>query len=254
MAKGVFGLSTALSGVLSAGFWFSDFCLLRENVDMERAGREGAAWALAVGFFSGEKESARVAEGVLLCEDVLLVLPLESLVRMLALRERFSWTPISPRVDEMLCRDVCLRRGGVDSVVASGSYWAGGGGGAAVDEGVGVGRLMVGGGGWATAVGVLGGLCRPPKMLGRREKRPEAGVDALAVVVESSMMCRGGRWGRVLGSAREGGCLCGRPTAGHASAAGGRGAVLRCDARRRGGLCARDIAVPGWVSRGPDAP
>ena len=82
---------------------------------MERAGRVGADGALACGaFFSGERESARVAEGVLLCEDdVLLVLPLESFVRREALRERCSWEPMSPMVDEILWRETCLWRGGV---------------------------------------------------------------------------------------------------------------------------------------------
>ena len=86
------------------------------------------------GFFSGERESARVAEGVLLCEEVwemLLALPDESFVRMLALRERWRVVPRSPRVEEMLCREeACLRRGGVErdepeGSLLAGSYWLG---------------------------------------------------------------------------------------------------------------------------------
>jgi hypothetical protein len=86
------------------------FCLvLREKVDMDRAGRVGGAEALVWGepLLSGDRDKARVAEGVLWWEDdVLLVLPLE-------LRERCSWEPMSPMVDEMLWREACLRRGGV---------------------------------------------------------------------------------------------------------------------------------------------
>lgn len=78
MPKGVLGLSTALSGLFSyfppsPDFTFSAlFCLFREKVDIERAGREvvvAAGAALGPALFSGEKDSARVAEGVLLCED-----------------------------------------------------------------------------------------------------------------------------------------------------------------------------------------
>jgi hypothetical protein len=174
MAKGAFGLSTALKGVFSypclapppsPGRTFSAlFCLVvREKVEMERAGRVGGAVALVWGgFFSGERESARVAEGVLLCEDeVLLVLPLESLVRSEALRERCSWEPMSPMVDEMLCREPCLRRGGVVSTLDGNwnSYWFGTRRGL-LAEGDAGGRLMVGGSVDVRVrfVGVLGGL------------------------------------------------------------------------------------------------
>jgi len=185
MAKVPFWFSTALKGVfsytcftpLSAGLTFSAlFCLaLREKVDMERAGRAGAEGALAWGpFFSGERESARVAEGVLRCEDeVLLVLPLESLVRREALRERCSWEPMSPIVDEMLWRETCLLRGGV--VRTLGGKWnsCGALAGGWLAEGDAGGKLIVGGTAdelRGRAVGVLGERCRPPKKDGRREK------------------------------------------------------------------------------------
>lgn len=201
MAKGAFGLSTALKGVFSypclgppsPGLTFSAlFCfVVREKVDMERVGREGGAVALACGgFFSGEREreGARVAEGVLLCEDeVLLVLPLESLVRSEALRERCSWELMSPMVDEMLCRETCLWRGGVVSTLDENwnSYWFGTRGGL-LAEGDAGGRLMVGGNGdvCGRLVGVLGGLCRPPKKEGRREKMPW--LDGFVCDVESA--------------------------------------------------------------------
>lgn len=75
MPKDVLGLSTALSGLFSyfvpSALTFSAlFCLLpREKVDMERAGRDAEGSPLAGGCFSGEKEVASVADGVLLCED-----------------------------------------------------------------------------------------------------------------------------------------------------------------------------------------
>lgn len=62
MPKGVLGLSTALRGLFSytwpvppSAFTFSALrCLLREKVEMERAGREAVAAALGAGAFSGE--------------------------------------------------------------------------------------------------------------------------------------------------------------------------------------------------------
>ena len=58
LAKGVLGLSTALSGLLSwTGSVFTLsllFCLLREKVEMERAGREALEEVLGTGAFSGE--------------------------------------------------------------------------------------------------------------------------------------------------------------------------------------------------------
>jgi hypothetical protein len=195
MAKGPFWFSTALNGVFSypcftppSGLTLSAlFCFpLRENVDMERAGRVGAAGALVCGpGFSGERERARVAEGVLRCEEdvllVLLVLPLESLVRRESLRERCSWAPMSPMVEEMLWRATCLWRGGVVSTF--GGKWnscceSGGGLLAVGDVG---GKLMVGGTAdelRGSCVGVLGERCRPPKKEGLREKMLWLGVGA----------------------------------------------------------------------------
>lgn len=107
--NGVLGLSTADNGSFSypclpvaptavSGLTFSaERCLvLREKVDIDKAGLDDEVAAALVGWeegFSGDKEVARLAEGVLLCEDVrdvevLLVVPLESFVRRLALRER----------------------------------------------------------------------------------------------------------------------------------------------------------------------
>jgi hypothetical protein len=181
MPKGVFGLSTALSGLFSypclfapSGFTFSALlCLFREKVDMERAGREAAGRAFAEGAFSGEKD-ARVAEGVLLCEDCV---PLEVLVRKEAERERRNVVPMSATEDEMECLDACLRRGGVVSTFGGNSYWLG-------KRGLGWSvRLELdeegGGFGWGGGVVALDregsapcllDLERPPKNEGRRVK------------------------------------------------------------------------------------
>lgn len=104
---------------------------MREKVAIERFGRDEeeedveAAVAEEEGllllllleeeettFFSGEKESARVAEGVLLCEDDGVPEPDELFVRREAERERRNVVPMSATEDEMLCRAECLRRGG----------------------------------------------------------------------------------------------------------------------------------------------
>ena len=166
------------------------FCLppLREKVEMERAGRDEAEeldepFVVVVVMveealcLSGDRDCATVEEGVLLCEDDVwvLALPDESFVRSEALRERCSWTPKSPRVDEMLCRDgVLVWRGGVVrmALALGGRSWklSGMGGGRASS-----GLVEDSGGSWMTGgrmlVGVLGGLDeRPPKKEGRREK------------------------------------------------------------------------------------
>jgi hypothetical protein len=125
MPNGVLGLSTALKGLFSylppwVGFTLSSLFLLREKVEMERAGREAGGPAV-VAFFSGENESARVAEGVLLCEDWVPVE--EVLVRSEALRERRSVEPMSATDEEMLCREACRRRGGVAGTF--GGEWCG---------------------------------------------------------------------------------------------------------------------------------
>lgn len=122
IVKGVFGLSTALRGLFSypclappsPGLTFSAlFCFL-EKVEMERAGRDAVVLALDPAFLSGEKDSARVADGVLLCEDEVRD---ESLVRKEALRERLSVVPISATEVEMLCLEPCFLRGGVDGTI-----------------------------------------------------------------------------------------------------------------------------------------
>ena len=78
--------------------------------------------------FSGETV-ARLAEGVLRCEDEAL----EAVVRREALPERRKVVPISATDDEMLCRDECLRRGGVEGTLGGNSYWLGTRGGASAD-------------------------------------------------------------------------------------------------------------------------
>ena len=179
-----------------SGLTFSaERCLVpREKVDMDRAGREEdwAGMPLEVEGFSGESEVARLAEGVLLCGDAreveaLLVAPLESFVRRLALLLRWMVVVMSPKVDEMLWRDACLRRGGVEGTWGAGgcwgtctwagnSYWLARRVSASPMGDTGR-RLMAGGGeaavrasGGSELVGVLGGLCRPPKKEGLREK------------------------------------------------------------------------------------
>jgi hypothetical protein len=122
MPKGVFGLSTALSGLFSypclppasPGFTFSADFLLREKVDIESVGLDAAAAAGAC--FSGERDSANVADGVLLCEED------EPEVFVEKERERRSVEPISATDDEMLCREACLLRGGVAGNLGGGSY------------------------------------------------------------------------------------------------------------------------------------
>ena len=168
----------------------------REKVAMERAGREEDWEEMPLEEeeeegFSGESEVARLAEGVLLCGDArevepLLVAPLESFVRRLALLLRWLVGVMSPKVDEMLWRDACLRRGGVVGCWGAGC-WAGTWEGnsnwlarrvSASPMGDTGRRLMAGGGdaavvrasGGSEVVGVLGGLCRPPKKEGLREK------------------------------------------------------------------------------------
>ena len=142
----------------------------REKVAMERAGREEDWEEMPLEEeeeegFSGESEVARLAEGVLLCGDArevepLLVAPLESFVRRLALLLRWMVVVMSPKVDEMLWREAWCRwwwcRGGDEAAVGTvGSTSLAGAGVAAVED----------------EVGVLGGLLlRPPKKDGRREK------------------------------------------------------------------------------------
>lgn len=115
------GLSRPLSGLFSypclpppsPGFVVSADFLLREKVAMERGGL-GAGGAAAC--FSGEKDSATVADGVLLCEDE------EAEVLVEKERERRNEVPMSATDDEMLCREACFLRGGVEGNLEGGSY------------------------------------------------------------------------------------------------------------------------------------
>jgi len=192
MPKGVLGLSTALSGLFSYTCAFPPsiltfsllFCLLRENVDMESAGRP--ALAPALGAFSGEYVSARVADGVLLCEDVLV--PAEVFVRSEALRDRRSDEPMSVTELAIECLLACLRFCGVVGTFDGCSYWLGTRGGASAG-----GRLSAGG-----VVLLVVRDCErvdedclwcplvdfPPKKEGRREKRP---VELVVLDVWSAM-------------------------------------------------------------------
>jgi hypothetical protein len=130
-----------------SGFTFSLLlALLRAKVEMDSVGRGAGA---AVEAFSGEYVSARVAEGVLRCEDVLAV-PADVLVRRELLRERRNDEPMSVTEAAMECLLVFLRCCGVEGTLASGAYWlatrgvtSGAGAGAAVGAG---GRLRTGGG------------------------------------------------------------------------------------------------------------
>jgi hypothetical protein len=120
------------------------FCLLREKVDMERVGLEALA-AAAVGAFSGEYVRARVAEGVLRCEDVLPV-PADVLVRRDALRDRRKDEPMSVTDDAIECLLACLRFGGVVGTLGLVSYWLGSRGGSSGVVRLGAGaRLRAGG-------------------------------------------------------------------------------------------------------------
>lgn len=87
---------------------------------MEREGLD--ALAAALGAFSGEYVSARVAEGFLLCEEVLAV-PAEVLVRSEALRDLRNCEPISVTELAMESLLACLRRGGVVGTFGGSSYW-----------------------------------------------------------------------------------------------------------------------------------
>jgi hypothetical protein len=127
-----------------------------------------------------------VAEGVLLCEDVLAV-PVEVLVRNEALREDRNCEPRSVTEEAMLCLLPCLRLGGVECNCGILSYSSAGGGGVSssllVDAG---GRLSVGGVVDAMReTEEVDCLCpllfAPPNREGRREKRPP--------VLDLSMAC-----------------------------------------------------------------
>ena len=112
--------------------------------------------------------SARVAEGSLLCEDDVLAVPSDVLVRSEADRERRSEEPRSVTEDAMLCLLLlaCLRRCGVVGTLGGNWYWSGSRGGVS-SSGL---RLSVGG-------DKVDGACLcplffPPKNEGRREKMP----------------------------------------------------------------------------------
>jgi hypothetical protein len=93
-------------------------------VDIESAGREALPTALGTAAFSGEYASARVAEGVLLCEDDVLPVPSDVLVRREAERDRRSCKPRSVTEDAMLCLLACLRFCGVVGTLAGELYWS----------------------------------------------------------------------------------------------------------------------------------
>ena len=198
MAKGVLGLSRALPrGLLSwaveaewAWAWAeaSDltlsllFCLVRAKVATERTGREAFEGAAGgPGAFSGEWARARVAEGVLVCEDDVLRVLSDVFVRSEAERDERSWEPRSVTDEAMLCLLEWLRRCGVVGRWTDNSYWSASRGGVASPARLAAAgwRLSVGGGCWA-------GACEtdetdeaacwrdardlPPKKEGRREK------------------------------------------------------------------------------------
>jgi hypothetical protein len=119
--------------------------------------------------------SARVAEGSLLCEDDVLAVPSDVLVRSEADRERRSEEPRSVTDDAMLCLLLlaCLRRCGVVGTLGGNWYWSGSRGEVSssglVLAATGV-RLSVGGDRVDSAC--LCPLFFPPKNEGRREKMP----------------------------------------------------------------------------------
>jgi hypothetical protein len=89
--------------------------------------------------------SARVAEGVLLWEEVLPV-PADVLVRTEALREGRKDEPMSVTDEAIECLLACLRCGGVEGTLGWDSYWLG-------MRGVSRGAVTVGAGGILRAGG-----------------------------------------------------------------------------------------------------
>lgn len=117
--------------------------------------------------------SARVAEGVLLCEDDVLAVPSDVFVRSEADRDLRSWDPRSVTDEAMLCLLLaCLRRGGVAASLAGNSYWPASRGG--VFSPVLAAGVMLSEGGARVEGVCLCPLLFPPKNEGRREKRPWA--------------------------------------------------------------------------------
>lgn len=188
---------------MPSGFTFSLlFCLLRENVEMESVGREPLVAALGV--FSGEYVNARVADGVLLCEEVLVV-PAEVLVRRDALRDRRRDEPMSVTEDAIECLLACLRCcWGVVGALGLSSYWLGTRG---VSSGVVTGGRLIAGGEAVVVVVVrvyvyesearepfaCPLLPLEPKKEGRLEKRPElAAAEVLLGVLSAIVLVFGG--------------------------------------------------------------
>lgn len=115
--------------------------------------------------------SARVAEGVLLCEDDVLAVPSEVFVRSEADRDLRSWEPRSVTDDAMLCLLlVCLRLCGVVGTLAGNSYWSDSRGGV-FSSLLAAGVILSVGGDRVDSV-CLCPLLFPPKNEGRREKMP----------------------------------------------------------------------------------
>jgi hypothetical protein len=135
-----------------------------------------------------------VAEGVLLCEDVLPV-PEDVLVRIDALRDLRNDEPMSVTDDAIECLLACLRFCGVVGTLGLVSYWL-------AVRGVCSGAVALGAGGRTSAGGVLVRAkerdergwclaCPLPLLLkneGRREKRPGAVAVELVVDVRSAIV------------------------------------------------------------------
>lgn len=97
-------------------------------------------------------------------------MPLEVFVRSEALRERRNVVPMSATEDEMLCREACLRRGGVEGTLGGDSYWLGRRGwpSGGLDGKWSWGGVRVRAWAWAWTWGaLLGPLFLPPKKEGR---------------------------------------------------------------------------------------
>ena len=116
--------------------------------------------------------SARVAEGVLLCEDDVLAVPSEVFVRSEADRDLRSWEPRSVTDDAMLCLLLaCLRLCGVVGTLGGNWYWSAWRGGVFSSSVLAAGVVLSVGGDSVDGV-CLCPLVFPPKNEGRREKMP----------------------------------------------------------------------------------
>lgn len=128
---------------------------------------------------------ARVAEGVLLCED-----EADALVRSEADRDLRSVDPRSVTDEAMLCLLLaCLRRGGVAASRAGNSYWSSWRGGV-FSPGLAAGVMLSWGGARVEFVCLCPcPLVLPPKNEGRREKRPWLELSAMLVAHVLSQRC-----------------------------------------------------------------